>query len=63
MSEDGYLIEFVRIGAQVKVTACDPESGLEAVVMCPSNTTQKDMTQLAVRKLHYIMAKKPSSSS
>ena len=57
----GYLIEYTRVGVQVRVAACDPESGLEAVVMVPANMSQKDMAQVAIRKLQYIKDKKPSS--
>jgi hypothetical protein len=52
-----YLIEFTRIGGQVRVMACDPETGTEAVVMGPASATQKDMTALAVRKLRYLLEK------
>ncbi len=59
MAKKSYLIETVRIGNQVKVTACDPETGTEAVIMGPSNTAQKDLNELAIRKLHYILGKQP----
>jgi hypothetical protein len=52
-----YLLEFVRIGNQVKVTACDPDTGTEAVIFGPSNTTKKALSDLAVRKLHYVLGK------
>jgi hypothetical protein len=60
MSEtpNSYLIETTRIGNQVKVTACDPDSGIEATVILPANATKKEMTDLAIRKLHYVMEKK-----
>lgn len=53
-----YLLEFTRIGGQVKVTACDPESGVEATVIVPATSSQRDMAQLAIRKLHYVLSKK-----
>lgn len=52
-----YIIESTRVGAQVKVTACDPETGLEATVMGPASASQRDMATLAVRKLQYLMQK------
>jgi hypothetical protein len=52
-----YLIEFVRVGNHVKVTACDPESGIEAMIIGPANATRKDLTDLAIRKLEYVMKK------
>lgn len=63
MSGKPYLIEYTRIGAQVKVTACDPDTGIEASVIVPANTTQKDMSDLAVRKLLYVMNKKDNPQS
>lgn len=53
----GFIIEYTRIGAQVKVSACDPDSGVEASVVVPATATQKDMADLAIRKLQYVIAK------
>jgi len=58
-----YLIETTRVGAQVKVTACDPESGVEVTVIVPASATKKEMTDLAVRKLHYMLEKKAKGST
>ena len=55
--QKSYIIEFVRLGAQVKVTACDPETGIEASVVAPASASQKDLTDLAVRKLRYVLGK------
>ena len=55
MSE--YLLEYVRIGNQVKVTACDPETGLEVSIMGPANASKHDLSELAIRKLLYVMKK------
>ncbi len=64
MSSDkpSYLIEFTRIGGQVRVMACDSETGLEAVIIAPANATQTQMTNLAVRKLQYMLEKKANES-
>ena len=59
MSE--YLIEYMRVGNQVKVTACDPETGTEVSIIGPVNATKKDLGDLAIRKLHYVMKKGESS--
>jgi hypothetical protein len=55
--QKSYPIEIVFIGHQIKVTAIDPETGVEAVVICPENTSRKDACDLAVKKLHYVLAK------
>ena len=52
-----YLLEFVRIRNQVKVTACDPETGTEAVIIGPANASKKELTDLAIKKLEYVMKK------
>lgn len=52
-----YLLEFIRVGKQVKVTACDPESGREAVVLGPVSATRKELTDLAIKKLQYVLKK------
>ena len=56
--QQSYFIEFVVIENQVKVTAIDPQTGEEAVVICPANTRRKDMSDLAIKKLLYIQKKK-----
>ena len=53
-----YPIEIVLIGNQLKVTALDPETGVETSVICPNTITRKDACDLAVRKLRYVLAKK-----
>jgi hypothetical protein len=57
MAREPYLIEFVRVGRQIKVTACDPTTGTEATIIGPVNAAQKDLSDLAVRKLEYVLHK------
>ncbi len=51
----GYILEFHRIGTQVKVTAIDPESMREASIFGPAQTRPEDLKALAVRKLRYML--------
>ncbi len=60
MSDPYYYIEFIQIDNQVKVTAIDPETGQEASTICPGSTSRKDMSNLAIKKLRYIL-KKPGN--
>jgi hypothetical protein len=53
-----YYIEFYQLGNAVKVSAADPETGIEAVVMGPLNAAKSDLQKLAVKKLEYLLAKK-----
>lgn len=52
-----YLIEFIVMDHTVKVSALEPQSGIEASVICPATTTRRDMIDLAVRKLQYVLKK------
>ncbi len=54
---DKYYIEFMQVEHQVKVTAIDPDTGLEASIICPLSASRKDMTDLAVKKLQYVLKK------
>ncbi len=54
-----YYIEFYPLGNLMKVSAVDPETGLEAVAMGPLNAAKNDLQKLAVQKLGYLLAKNP----
>jgi len=53
-----YYLEFYPSGNTMKVTAVDPETGEEAVVMGPVNAAKSDLQKLAIQKLEYQLAKK-----
>jgi hypothetical protein len=53
------LVEFVRQGAFVKVTAIDPVTGLEASIVGPAGASQTILAEQARRKLDYVAKKKP----
>lgn len=59
---NGYIIEYVSIGGSVKVTAFDPKTLIEATVIAPASLTPKEQSDLAVRKLHYLLEKKKNKS-
>ena len=48
---DEVYLEFITIGAQVKVTAIDAQSGVEVAIFGPITTPQADLERLALRKL------------
>ena len=48
---DGYLIEFITIGNSVKVSAIDPQTGIEVSIVGPVHATEAQLTHNAVRKL------------
>ncbi|NDF13286.1 MAG: serine hydroxymethyltransferase [Proteobacteria bacterium] len=49
--DDTFIIEFIQLGNYVKATAIDPVSGKEATVMGPTTASQKELGNLAVKKL------------
>ena len=59
MSDDqGYIIEFHRVGNAVKVTAMDPTTLTEVSIVGASNVGETELTRVVVRKLEYMMAKR-----
>ncbi len=57
------IIEFRRVGDLVKVTAIDPDTGIEVSVPVAIQTSRSDMIRLAVRKLEYVLKKDDSALS
>lgn len=52
---DGYIVEFVSVGKSVKVTAVDPVSLREVSIVGSPRASKKQLTDLAVRKLRYVL--------
>lgn len=57
MDDEGYIIEFIAVGNSMKVTAIDPVSLREATIIAPPNASKEEASQLAVRKLVYMLDK------
>ena len=57
---DEYLVEFVQVGASVKVSAIDVVTGREVSIVGPATSSQHHLSQVAVRKLKYVLAKEKS---
>jgi hypothetical protein len=62
MSDEGYIIEFHRIGNAVKVTAMDPATLTEVSIMGPPHVGDTELTRLVVRKLEYMLSKRGTNS-
>ena len=54
---EGFIIEFHQIGGSVKVTAFDPVTLTEASIVGAASVSQEQLSQLAIRKLLYVMNK------
>ncbi len=55
--EEGFIVEFYQIGNSIKVTAFDPVTLTEATIVGAASATKEQLSQLAVRKLLYVMHK------
>jgi hypothetical protein len=51
------LFEFRQIGASVKVTAIDSETGVEASIVGPAGAGDMELRRVALAKLKYVMQK------
>ena len=61
MQPDGggeVYVEFVVQGHFVKVTAIDSQTGVEASVVGPASASRASLSDVAVRKLRYVLQKK-----
>lgn len=52
-----YLVEFVVIGEQVKVTAVDTVSAREVSIIGPARYSRQMLARQAVKKLRYVLEK------
>lgn len=59
MSEVEYIIEMVPQGRYVRVTAVDPVTGIEAVIVGDGAQPPKVLERIAVQKLLRLLQKKP----
>jgi len=50
--------EYVIQGAYVKVSAIEPETQTEAIVVVPRSLSEEQMKYQALQKLNYILKKK-----
>ncbi len=57
-ADKDFLIEFVRMGNSVKVSAIDPVTGIEASIVGPANLSEAQLSSNAIAKLRYVIAKK-----
>jgi len=55
--KNSYIVEYVVIGNSVKVTAFDPTTLREVSVIGARNLPQKQLANLAIRKLEYMLGR------
>ncbi len=57
------IIEFTRVGGQIRAAAVDVATGAEAVVFGPVSAAQADLERLALNKLRYVMEGRPGDAA
>lgn len=55
MNARDYIIEFKPQGRYVKVTAIDPASGIEAVIVGDARESQQTLQRNSVNKLNFLL--------
>jgi hypothetical protein len=58
MSGREILFEFQRVGAYVKVTAVDAETGTEVSIVGAANAPEAVLKQQAINRLRFVMEKR-----
>ncbi len=51
------IIEFLRVGNAVKVSAVDPESQIEVSIVGAPGAGEETLKRTAIQKLEYVLAK------
>ena len=57
-----YMVEFVSMGNSVKVTVIDPVSMREVSMIGSTKASRRQLTELAVRKMEYVLNKEKGES-
>jgi hypothetical protein len=60
-AEGEVIIEFQTIGQSVKVSAIDATTLTEVSIVAPASATRSQMTDAALKKLHYVLARRRDS--
>jgi hypothetical protein len=57
------LLELYQIGNAVKVTAVDPETGIEVSIVGDPSAGEEILKRTAIRKLEYVLRKRRKGGS
>ena len=60
---DGVILEFVRLGALVRVSAIDPASLTEVVLQGPAAAGEAALRRAALKKLAYVLARRERTTA
>jgi hypothetical protein len=57
------LIELYQVGNSVKVSAVDPETGIEVSIVGSPSAGEETLKRTAINKLNYVLRKRRESGS
>jgi hypothetical protein len=60
---DGVILEFVRLGPLVRISAMDPKSLTEVVLQGPAAAGEAALRRAVLRKLAYVLSRRPAAGS
>jgi len=58
INDSRIIIEFIQVGAYVKVSAIDPVSLVEVSIVGDPSASRNTLEQNAIKKLKFVLAKK-----
>ena len=58
INDSRIIIEFVQVGAYVKVSAIDPVSLFEVSIVGDPSASRNTLEQIAIKKLKFVLSKK-----
>ncbi len=58
VNDSRIIIEFIQVGAYVKVSAIDPVSLVEVSIVGDPSASRNTLEQNAIKKLKFVLAKK-----
>jgi hypothetical protein len=58
INDSRIIIEFIQVGAYVKVSAVDPVSLVEVSIVGDPSASRNTLEQNAIKKLKFVLAKK-----
>jgi hypothetical protein len=58
IDKDEVILEFVQVGALVRVSAMEPTTLTEVVIYGPATAGEAALRQLVLRKLDYVLGRR-----
>ena len=58
INDSRIIIEFIKVGAYVKVSAVDPVSLVEVSIVGDPSASRNTLEQNAIKKLKFVLSKK-----